>query len=112
MPATSLVLDQVLPHLAGKGLYQDEGSHIEFLLDPSNGREEGLLIESTFGRVVVVKQNEQQVSLADVGHIRHMMVRTRASRAILYIPLQAAIPNPVMLLATLSKIEIVRFGTT
>jgi hypothetical protein len=40
------------------------------------------------------------------------MTRAQARRALLYIPLSATVPNPVMLLATLSKVEIVRLTAT
>lgn len=110
MPATSMVLDEVLPYLAGRGVCQDAESRMEPLVDPNDGREAGLLIESPFGRLVVTKRDEPVLSLGDVSHVRQMMIRARARRALLYVPLQTTIANPVMLLATLSKIEIVRLA--
>ena len=110
MPATSMVFDEVLPHLADRGVCQDDESRMEPLVDPNDGREAGLLIESPFGRLVVTKWDEPVLSLGEVSHVRQMMIRARARRALLYVPLQTTIANPVMLLATLSKIEIVRLA--
>jgi hypothetical protein len=111
MPVQSMVLDDVLPHLAHHGIHQDDEPRMERLRDPGTGEEDGLLLEAGFGRMVVVRRDEPVLSLRDVSHIRQMMVRARARRALLYVPLQAAIANPVMLLATLSHIEIVRLAT-
>jgi len=110
MPATSMVLDEVLPYLAGRGVFQEADARMEPLVDPRDGSEAGLLIESPFGRLVVTKRDEPVLSLGDVSHVRQMMIRAHARRALLYVPLQTTIANSVMLLATLSKIEIVRLA--
>jgi hypothetical protein len=38
------------------------------------------------------------------------MARVQARRAVLHVPAEMMIPNPVLLLATLSKIDIVRMA--
>jgi hypothetical protein len=83
---------------------------MEPLRDPSNGQEDGFLIESGCGRMVVTGRDEPVLSLADVSRVRQMMVRARARRGLLYVPVRTVVANPVMLLATLSKIEIVRMA--
>jgi hypothetical protein len=37
-------------------------------------------------------------------------MRAKARRALLYVPIRTLVPNDVRLLATLSKIEVVRFS--
>ena len=106
----SLAFEDVLPRIAEKGVGRDFDSHVEPLIDPSNGQQAGLLVESVFERVVVVKRDQPEVSLEDVSRMRQMIVRVRARRGLLCVPVDAMIPNPVMLLATLSRIEIVRLG--
>ena len=110
MPAPSLVFEDVLPRITEKTAGHDSESHVEIIHDPSNGQEAGLLVESEFERVVVAKREQPQLSLDDVSRVRQMIVRARARRGLLCVPLDATIPNPVMLLATLSRIEIIRLG--
>jgi hypothetical protein len=110
MPVPSVILDEVLPHLASHGIHQDDEPRMEPLLDPGSGEEDGILLEAGFGRMVVVRRDEPVLSLRGVSHVRQMMVRARARRALLYVPLQTVVTNPVMLLATLSHIEIVRLA--
>lgn len=108
MPASTLTFDDVLPRIAEKGVARDEDSHLEMLIDPSNGQQAGFLVESTFERVVIAKHDQIELSLEHISRIRQMIVRARARRGLLYVPVDARISNPVMLLATLSRIEIVR----
>jgi hypothetical protein len=83
---------------------------MEPLLDLERGSGDGFLIESSLERVVVVGQDRPILSLADVSYVRRMMIRARARRGLLYVPVWTTIPNPVRLLATLSKIEIIRLA--
>ena len=108
MPASTLTFEDVLPRIAEKGVARDVDSHLELLVDPSNGQQAGLLVESTFERVVIAKHDQIELSLEHISRIRQMIVRARARRGLLYVPVDARISNPVMLLATLSRIEIVR----
>jgi len=110
MPTTSLTFEDVLPRIAEKGVGRDLDSHVELLIDPSSGQQAGLLVESIFERVVVAKHDQHELSLENVSRMRQMIVRARARRGLLCVPIDAMISNPVMLLATLSRIEIVRLG--
>ncbi len=110
MPTTLARFEEVLPEIARKAVCGDDEPRMEPLLDPNGGRESGLLVETSLERVVVTGWGEPTLSLADVSHVRRMMIRVHARRGILCVPLWIVIPNPVMLLATLSKIEIVRLA--
>lgn len=108
MPAQSLAFEDVLPRIPEKNVRHGSDSHVEVISDPSTGQEAGLLVESVFERVVIAKRDRPELSLEDISHVRQMIVRARARRGLLCVPVQATIPNPVMLLATLSRIEIIR----
>jgi hypothetical protein len=108
MQTPSLTLEEVLPSLGTKDGEAQPQSRVEILIDPSNGSQTGLLVESAFERVVVTKLDHPEVSLEDVSRMRHLLLHTRARRGLLCVPFDAVVPNPVMLLATLSRIEIVR----
>jgi hypothetical protein len=69
---------------------------------------EGVLIESSLERIAVFSWNEDRLSLADVGRLRRTTARVHARRAIVYVRKDAELSIPVLLLATLSKMEILR----
>lgn len=108
MGASSLVFDELVSRMARKVLTGTRESRLEPILEGGSGRTEGYLVESSLERVVVVAREHDVLSLADVSAVRRGMIRAQARRALLYVPLTTIIPNPVMLLATLSRIEIVR----
>jgi len=108
----SLAFEEILPRIAEKSLGRDVENHVEPLIDPNDGQQAGLLVESAFERVVVTKREQLELSLDDVRCVRQMLVQARARRGLLCVPVAATIPNSVMLLATLSRIEIVRLGET
>ena len=110
MGASSLVFDALKSRMAGQTSADVDGSHIEPIFDQENGRQDGLLVESTLERVVVIAREQETLSLSDVSYVRRAMTRTQARRALLYVAMGTSIANAVMLLATLSKIEIVRLA--
>lgn len=112
MGTSSLVFDEVVSRMARKVLSGTRDSRLEPILEGSSGRMEGYLVESFLERIVVVAREQDVLSLADISAIRKNMIRAQARRALLYIPITTVIPNPVMLLATLSRIEIVRLTAT
>ena len=108
MLTPSVAYEDVLPKIAASSVGHDVDSHVEPIIDPATGRELGLLVESELERVVIARRDQPEVALEDVSRIRQILVRVRARRGLLCVPIDAVIPNPVMLLATLSRIEIVR----
>jgi len=104
----SLVLDDLGSHMEEQAPGALSEPSVEPIQDWDDWRGEGRLVKSILERVVVVTLNHDILALSDVSAIRRAMVRAQARRAVLYVPLQAAISNPVMLLATLSKIQIMR----
>jgi hypothetical protein len=102
---------EVLTQVARQAVCRDDDeSRMEPLLDLDHGWGDGFLIESSLERVVVVGRDGPILSLADVSHVRRMMIRARARRGLLYVPVWTTIPNPVRLLATLSKIKIIQLA--
>lgn len=80
------------------------------VMDHETGLPDGLLAETFLERVMIFSRKEEVLSLSDVGRLRRAMARVQARRALLYVPVETFISNPVMLLATLSKIRIVRLS--
>lgn len=110
MPTMTLAFDEMLAQVARRAIPAVNAPLMEPILDPRQGCEEGLLIESPLERVVLAGRDLPTLSPADVSQVRRMMIRARARRGLLCVPVWTAIPNPVMLLATLSRIEIIRLG--
>lgn len=110
MGASSLVFDELVSRMASKTVAGVDESRVEPIFDSEKGRQDGLLVESSLERVVVFAREQEALSLSDVSYVRRVMTRTQARRALLYVPVGTSIPNAVMLLATLSKIEIVRLA--
>jgi hypothetical protein len=104
MGASSFVVEELASRIAGKLV--DE-SRITPIIDNQTRDCDGLLVESSLERLMVFGR-EQPLSLTDIGHMRRVMARVQARRALLYVPTEMTIPNPITLLATLSKIQIVR----
>ncbi|MBI4401568.1 MAG: hypothetical protein HY581_08045 [Nitrospirae bacterium] len=110
MGTSGLVFDELVSQIASKAVAGVDESRTEPVIDRDNGRQDGLLVESSLERVVVFSRKQATLSLSDISHLRRMMARAQARRALLYVPLETTVSNPVMLLATLSKIEIVRLA--
>ena len=110
MGASSLVFDDLVAYVASKAVTGTDGAPVQPIVDKDNGKRTGLLVEAPLERVVVCGREQDVLSLADVNYVRRVIARSQARRAILYVPSDTDIPNPVMLLAKLSKIEIVRMA--
>ena len=74
----------------------------------AQGLSDGLVVQSSLERIVVFTHNHPQLLLSDISHLRRVLTRAHASRAVLFVQRDLLIASPVSLLATLSKIEIVR----
>jgi hypothetical protein len=107
MGASAFVVEELASRIASRLLGGAEESRITPVLDKDARDCDGLLIESPLERIMVFGR-EQAVALSDVSHMRRVMAKVQARRALLYVPINTAIPNPVTLLATLSKIQIVK----
>lgn len=110
MGMNGLVFGEAVARLSGQGGGLGNESRLEPIIDNRSGRQRGLLLESPWERVAVFSKEAPQLTLHDVGEARKLLVRAKARRALLYVPIQTIVPNDVRLLATLSKIEIVRFS--
>jgi hypothetical protein len=107
MGASAFVVEELASRIASRLVEGAEESRITPVLDTGSPDCAGLLIESPLERIMVFGR-EHGMSLSDVSHMRRVMAKVQARRALLYVPTDAAIPNPIALLATLSKIQIVR----
>lgn len=110
MGMNALVFDEAVSRLAGQGSGWGDESRLEPIIDALSGRQRGLLLESPCERVAVFSRERRELGLNDVSDVRKLMVRAKARRSLLYVPIQTMVPNAVRLLATLSKIEIVRYS--
>ncbi len=108
MGSSGLVFNEWVAQVATKAVTGLNGGRTEPILDQHKGEQAGLLVEAPLERVVVCGREQAALSLSDINEIKRVIARTQARRAILYVPADTSIPNPVALLATLSKIEIVR----
>jgi hypothetical protein len=109
MGASTFVVEELASRIASKLVGGNEESRITPVLDKETQDCDGLLIESPLERIMVFGR-EQGMSLSDVSHMRRVMAKVQARRALLYVPTDTSIPNPIALLATLSKIQIVRLA--
>lgn len=110
MPMTGTIDQELVARLASDAVAGTEPPTVEPIVDESSGRQEGLLLESPWERVIVSYLEASALELSDVSHLRRVMARVQARRALLYVPHDTQVANPVMLLATLSKIQIVRIA--
>ena len=85
-----------------------DGSRVERLPDREPGGHDGLLVQSALERVAVFTTRADELTLADVSALRRRMRDAQARRGLLCVPTNMRIPSPVMLLATLSKIEVIK----
>ncbi len=81
-------------------------AHTEPILDQETHQTDGILVSSLRERVAVFAHQFEALALSDISRFRRLMAKAQARRALLYVPRDCTIPQPVMLLATLSKIEI------
>ncbi len=102
------VFDELVSQIANQTFSGTDGARMVPVMDHETGLPDGLLAETFLERVMIFSRKEEVLSLSDVGRLRRAMARVQARRALLYVPVETFISNPVMLLATLSKIRIVR----
>jgi hypothetical protein len=67
-----------------------------------------MLVQSPLERVALFSWKRMILTLSDISHLRQALTRCHARRAVLYVSADIPIPSAFMLLATLSKIAIVR----
>ena len=73
-----------------------------------DGLYHGMLVQSPLERVVLFNWKRIALTLSDLTCLRHALIRFQARRAVLYVPADIPIPSSLLLLATLSKIAVVR----
>ena len=110
MGMSGVVFGEAVARLAGQGSGLGSESRLEPIIDSLSGRQRGLLLESPFERVAVFSRETRELRLHDISEVRKLLVRAKARRALLYVPIHTVVHNDVRLLATLSKIEVVRFS--
>ncbi len=108
MTRPTLVLDELVSQVANRTVQGSEGTRTEPLLNPDSGQPEGMLMESLLERVAIFVRAQDSLSLDDISYVRRSMARAQARRAYLYVLSETNVQQPIMLLATLSKIQIVR----
>lgn len=108
MAHTTFALDDLVSNVVSATGARGDRARVVPLIDPATSQREGVVLESVLERVAVFQRVQDSLSLADISHMRRAMARAQVPRAYLYIPLTAEIQKPVQLLATLSKIRIVR----
>jgi hypothetical protein len=97
-----------IPQTADKMVIGQDDLQLESIT--AQGLSDGLIVQSSLERIVVFTLNHPHLLLSDISHLRRVLSRAHASRAILFVRKDLLITSPVSLLATLSKIEIVRFN--
>ena len=107
MGASAFVVEELASQIASKLIGGTDESRITPIFNKDTRDCDGLLVESSLERIMVFAR-EQAMSLSDVSLMRRIMTRIQARRALLYVPTDMIIPNPIMLLATLSKIQVIR----
>ncbi len=68
----------------------------------------GMLVQSPLERVALFNWKRIHFTLSDITRLRQALTRFQARRAVLYVSADIQIPSSFMLLASLSKIAIVR----
>ncbi len=108
MTRSSAVLDEVVTQVSAYSLTRDTQARLEPIVSPESGQPEGFVIDSILERVAVFVRAQDTISLAQISALRKTLARTQARRGYLYVLSETEIQKPVMLLATLSRIRIVR----
>lgn len=102
------VLDEVVAKVFHRSVEEADQARMEPMVNPESGQPEGMVLHSPLERVAIFVRAQETLSLADVRSMRRALARVRARRGYLYVLSHTDIQKPVMLLATLSKIRIVR----
>ena len=95
-----------LPQTADKMVIGRSELQLEPIAD--QGQAEGLIVESPLERVAVFTHHHPELTVSEISRMRRMLIRSRARRAVLFIRRNLAVDSSVCLLASLSKIEIIR----
>lgn len=74
----------------------------------ADGIYHGMLVRSSLERVALFYWRRLNLALSDITRLRQALTRFQARRAVLYVSADIQIPSSLTLLATLSKIAIVR----
>lgn len=102
------VLDEVVAKVFNRSAEEADQARMEPMVNPETGQPEGMVLHTLLERVAIFVRAQDALSLADISSMRRALARARARRGYLYVLSQTVIQKPVMLLATLSKIRIVR----
>lgn len=108
MATSAPVVDEQLERISNEIAAKLDGGRTGALCDPDTGQQAGILVSSFLENVAVFGHTGDTLSLTDVRRLHRAAVQTHARRALLCVPTSTMIPNSVLLLATLSKIRIVR----
>ena len=93
-------------HVRASDLIEAETVQFEPIID--GGMYHGMLVQSALERVALFNWKRINFVLADLTRLRQALTRFQARRAVLYVSSDLHIPSSFILLATLSKIAIVR----
>ena len=85
-----------------------ETDTVEFEPIIEDGIYHGMLVQSPLERVALFNWKRITITLSDITRLRRALTRFQARRAVLYVSADIQIPSAFTLLATLSKIAIVR----
>ncbi|MGH7256373.1 MAG: hypothetical protein ACREI3_11405 [Nitrospirales bacterium] len=110
MATCSPVFEEAVSEIARQNFSGSDVMRMEPVSDPVTGEVDGLLVESSLERVVVFSRTPDLLSLGEISRLRRALGRVQARRALLYVPGHTIVTSSVMLLATLSKIKIVRLA--
>lgn len=93
-------------HTATSDLIEAETVRFEPIIE--DGIYHGMLVQSPLERVALFNWKRIDFTLTDITCLRKVLTRFQARRAVLYVSSDLHIPSSFILLATLSKIAIVR----
>ncbi len=110
MGSRGLVVNEYVSKVAYQAVAKAGESTLLPIFDQRNGEPEGVLVASSLERIVVCGREQAALSMEDIRTVQRTMARVQARRAVIYVPAEMTIPNPVMLLATLSQMDIVRMA--
>ncbi len=85
-----------------------EADTVEFEPIIEDGIYHGMLVQSPLERVALFNWKRVTITLSDITRLRRALTRFQVRRAVLYVSADIQIPSALTLLATLSKIVIVR----
>jgi hypothetical protein len=91
---------------SGGSIIEAETVQFESIIE--GGIYHSMLVQSALERVALFSWKRMILTLTDISHFRQALTRFQARRAVLYVSADLHIPSSFILLATLSKIAIVR----